>query len=85
MQNLDGLEFAYALKYTFSVSNNEYEYEVLLARLWMAAAMNIGQLIIREDSKIVFGQVTGSFEAQEENMKQYSTIAKSLVAQFKAT
>lgn len=35
------IEFAYALKYNSPISNNEYEYETLLARLCMALAMNI--------------------------------------------
>lgn len=53
LQNPIWIEFSYALIYTFSISNNEYEYEVLLARLRMTTAMNIEQLIIRGDSKIV--------------------------------
>lgn len=78
LQNSDRMEFSYALKYTFSVSNNESEYEALLARLQMDAAMNIEQFIIQDGSKIVFVHVTRSFEAKEENMKGYSTIVQSL-------
>lgn len=42
----------------------------------MALSMNIEQLIIQEDSKVVFVQVTGLFEAKEENMKHYSEIER---------
>lgn len=59
--------------------------EARLAGLRMAATMNIEQIIIRGDSKIVIGHVTRSFEAKEENIKWYYAIAKSLVAQLKAT
>lgn len=30
LQNSDSMDFAYALKYTFTVSNNESEYEALI-------------------------------------------------------
>lgn len=66
------MELAYALKYDFSFSNNEFEYEALLAGLHMAFAMNIEQLIIRGDSQVVYGHVTRSFETKEDNMKEHS-------------
>lgn len=75
----NGVEFAYALKYYFVVSNNESEYEALIVGLWIALAMNIDQLIIRGDSKVVFDHVTGSFKAKEEDMKKYYTLVKSLL------
>lgn len=34
---------------------------------------------------IVFGQVIGSFEAKEDNMKKYSTIVKGLIEEFETT
>lgn len=52
------MEFSYAFKY-------EYEYEALIAKLRMASAMNIKQLIILGDFKIIFQHVTGSFKAKE--------------------
>lgn len=79
------MEFAYVLKYEFPVSNNESEYEELLAGFGMTLARNIEQLIIQRDSKVVFRQVTSSFEAKEENMKWYLQLAKRLTSQFKAT
>lgn len=37
------------------------------------------------DYKIVFGHVTRSFGAKEDNMKKHSTIVKSLVNEFPTT
>lgn len=48
----------------------------------MALALNVEKLIIRGDSKIVFGHVTGYFKAKEDNMKRYSTIVKGLTKEF---
>lgn len=47
--------------------------------------MNIDQLIIREDSKVVFGWVTGSFVAEKDNLKKYSVLAKALALWFQIT
>ncbi|KAI5663128.1 hypothetical protein M9H77_22451 [Catharanthus roseus] len=85
LESTNRVEFAYVLKYEFPVSNNESEYEELLAGFGMTLARNIEQLIIQRDSKVVFRQVTSSFEAKEENMKWYLQLAKRLTSQFKAT
>ncbi|KAI5682874.1 hypothetical protein M9H77_04102 [Catharanthus roseus] len=78
-----GAEFAYALKYSFPISNNESE--ALLAGLRMALAINMEQLIIHGDSKFVYNHIIGTFEAKEDNMKKYSMLAKTLVSRFKRT
>lgn len=45
-----GTEFMNTIKYIFHASNNESEYETLLAGLQMALTMNLDQLIIHGDS-----------------------------------
>lgn len=47
LQNPDNRKLAYALKYAFTTNKNESEYEALIARLHMALALNVEQLIIR--------------------------------------
>lgn len=74
-----------ALKYELTVSNNKSKHEVLIAGLRMASALNVEQLIIRGDSKVVFGQVTGSFEAKKPHMKKYAALVKGLLKGFKIT
>lgn len=51
----------------------------------MALAMNVEQLIIRGDSKVVFGHVSGSFEAKEPHIKRHVAIAKGLLKEFNIT
>lgn len=82
---MDNKELAYALKYEFTASNNESKYEALIAGLRMALAMNMEQLIICGDYKVVFGHVTGSLKAKEDNMRKYSTLVKSLIKGFATT
>lgn len=71
-----GAEFAYALKYDFPVSNNESKYKALLVGLRMTLFLNVKQLIVWGDSKVVFGQVTGSSGTKEDNIKKYLVLAK---------
>nr|GEW66983.1 reverse transcriptase domain-containing protein [Tanacetum cinerariifolium] len=41
LTNLDGVEFTYALRFQFAASNNEAEYEALIAGLRMATQMGV--------------------------------------------
>lgn len=75
----------FALKYNFHPSNNELEYEALLAGVCIALRMNVDQLIIHGDSQIVHKHITGMFEVKENNIKNYSERAKELLSQFKST
>ena len=45
--------------------------------------MEIESLTIKSDSQLVVGQVKGEYEAKEERMRKYLTVAKSLLTQFK--
>ena len=46
----------------FNASNNESEYEAILAGLELAAAVSTDRLLIRSDSELVVGQVNEEFE-----------------------
>lgn len=53
LQSPDNRELTYALKHEFIASSNESKYEALIVGLCMRLALNIEQLIIRGDSKVV--------------------------------
>lgn len=84
LQSPNCREQAYALKYQFTDRNNESKYEALIEELRMALALNVEQLIIYGDSKVLFGHVTRPFEPKEDNMKKHSIIVKSII-KFAAT
>ncbi|GKC48115.1 reverse transcriptase domain-containing protein [Tanacetum coccineum] len=48
-----GVEYAYALRLTFTSTNNEAEYEALLAGLRIARMMNVLWIEVKVDSKLV--------------------------------
>ncbi|GJX11133.1 NYNRIN-like protein [Tanacetum coccineum] len=61
----EGAEYSYALRLNFTNSNNDAEYEALLAGLRIATKMKVKKMNAFVDSKLVANQVEGS----EENRK----------------
>nr|GEW38985.1 reverse transcriptase domain-containing protein [Tanacetum cinerariifolium] len=82
LTSLKGTEFTYALRFQFAASNNEAEYEALIAGLWIAAQMGVQNVYASVDSKLVANQVLGAYVAKEENMIKYLEKVKSLVSDF---
>nr|GEW20702.1 reverse transcriptase domain-containing protein [Tanacetum cinerariifolium] len=77
-----GIEFTYALRFQFAASNNEVEYEALIASLWIAAQIGVQNIHVSVDSKLVANQVLGTYVAKEENIIKYLDKIKSLVRGF---
>jgi ribonuclease HI len=68
---LNGEKFQYAIKLNFVTTNNEAEYEAVLAGLFIAREMGAKNVEIRSDSQVVVSHVQGVAEAQGEKMIQY--------------
>ncbi|GJY79482.1 reverse transcriptase domain-containing protein [Tanacetum coccineum] len=79
----EGEEFTYALRFEFNASNNEAEYEALIAGLRISEQMNVKNLIAKVDSRLVANQIKGMYEAKEQSMTQYLEKAKALIDNFK--
>nr|GEZ89884.1 reverse transcriptase domain-containing protein [Tanacetum cinerariifolium] len=71
LTNPDGVEFTYALRFQFAASNNEAEYEALIAGLRIATQMGVKNIQANVDSKLVANQVLGAYVAKEDNMIKY--------------
>ncbi|GJZ82633.1 reverse transcriptase domain-containing protein [Tanacetum coccineum] len=78
----EGTEFTYVLRFQFTASNNEAEYEALIAGLRIAAQMGVRNVYVSIDSKLVANQVLGTYVAKEENMIKFLKKVKSLVNGF---
>ncbi|GJW48260.1 reverse transcriptase domain-containing protein [Tanacetum coccineum] len=78
-----GTEYTYAIRLTFPSTNNEAEYEALLAGLRMARKMKVQALNVKVDSKLVACQMNGEFVANDEGMAKYLAKAKEQAASFK--
>lgn len=77
-----GSKLFYALKYTFSISNNESEYEEVLVCLWVVRTLHIQKLHVFTDSQVIVGHINGEFEAKEDNMQQYLQLVSSFLYDF---
>ena len=68
----------------FSASNNESEYEAILAGIELAAAISAEKIIIRSDSQLVVRQVNAEYESRDPRMAKYVTLVKQRLASFSA-
>ncbi|GJY34520.1 reverse transcriptase domain-containing protein [Tanacetum coccineum] len=78
-----GMEFTYALRFKFDATNNEAEYEALIAGLRIAEQMGVKNLQANVDSRLVANQVNRTYIAKEPGMIKYLEKAKTLTSTFK--
>ncbi|KAI3688002.1 hypothetical protein L1987_81708 [Smallanthus sonchifolius] len=78
----EGNDFTYAVRLEFKSTNNEAEYEALLAGLRIAKKMGAKHIEARVDSLLVSGQVNGTYDAKEPVMILYLEQMKDLMRQF---
>nr|GFC43894.1 reverse transcriptase domain-containing protein [Tanacetum cinerariifolium] len=62
------MEFTYALRFRFNATNNEAEYEALIAGLRIVGQMEVQNLQANVDSKLLANQVNGIYIAKESSM-----------------
>ncbi|XP_071712340.1 uncharacterized protein [Rutidosis leptorrhynchoides] len=70
------------MQFNFDVTNNEAEYEALLASLNIARKMNIVKLRAFTNSQLVSNQFSGTFEAHDPSMQKYLQLLKETAARF---
>ncbi|XP_042499339.1 uncharacterized protein LOC122077455 [Macadamia integrifolia] len=72
----------YALRFAFPATNNEAEYEALIAGIKLAKAVMTDDLVAHSDSQLIVNQVNGQYEAKEERMAMYLKEVRRLVSSF---
>ena len=78
----DGIDVEYALRFGFQASNNEVEYEAVIAGLNLTHSMEADQLQISNDSQLVVKQIEDSYEAKGEKMILYLKKVRELLKKF---
>ncbi|GKC47901.1 reverse transcriptase domain-containing protein, partial [Tanacetum coccineum] len=76
-------EYTYALRLNFKSTNNQAEYEALLAGLRIAKKIGVQSLSVNVDSKLVASQINSNYETCKENMIRYLNKAKEYIGCFK--
>ncbi|KAF8077386.1 hypothetical protein N665_1041s0001 [Sinapis alba] len=82
LQSPTGELFEQSFQLGFAASNNEAEYEALIAGLRLAKVVGAKRLQAFCDSQLVASQYSGDYEAKNERMDAYLGLTKSLAAEF---
>ena len=77
-----GIDIEYALRFRFQASNNEAEYEAVIAELNLAHLMEVDQLEVCSDSQLVVRQIEDTYEAKGEKMILYLKKVRELLKKF---
>ena len=71
MQTPEGDKIECMIRLDFPTTNNEAEYEALVAGLDLAKAAGAENMIIHCDSQVITSQINGDYECRNERMKKY--------------
>ena len=77
-----GIDIEYALRFGFQASNNEAEYEVVIAGLNLAHSLEVDQLKVYSDSQLVVRQIEDTYEAKSGRMILYLKQVRDLLKKF---
>ena len=79
---LEGIRLEHSFRLGFKASNNEAEYEALLAKLKVVLDLGAKEVEVYSDSWLVVNQVQGSFEAKDPQMMEYLRLVKQTMDRF---
>ncbi|XP_057448706.1 uncharacterized protein LOC130740203 [Lotus japonicus] len=71
-----------SLKFEFKASNNQSEYEALIAGLRLAIELGVQKLFIKGDSQLVVKQVKGEYQVKDPQLSKYLEIVHRLMMEI---
>ena len=78
----EGIDIEYELRFGFHTSNNEAEYEAVIAGLNLAHSLEVDQLEVYSNSQLVVRQIKDTYEAKSERMILYLQKVRDLLKKF---
>ncbi|XP_057745745.1 uncharacterized protein LOC130963660 [Arachis stenosperma] len=82
LENAEGVVIEHSLRFSFKASNNQAEYEALLAGLRLAIELHVVNLKVYCDSLLVVQQVNQSFQTKDPVLSKYLILVKNLMDRF---
>ncbi|XP_014522518.1 uncharacterized protein LOC106779014 [Vigna radiata var. radiata] len=82
LEGPSGFLIEQSLIFKFRASNNQAEYEVLIAGLALASDMGAQSLTCNTDSQLVMGQMTEEFQVKDDQLLRYFHKANALAKEF---
>ncbi|XP_016185408.1 uncharacterized protein LOC107627044 [Arachis ipaensis] len=71
LESQNGITIEHSIRYEFPVSNNQAEYEALLAGLALAKEVGAKVLEVNTDSQVVSSQINGDYQMRDPLLQQY--------------
>ena len=78
----EGIDIEYALRFEFQASNNEVEYEAVIAGLNLAHSLEVDQPEVCSDLQLVVRQIEDTYEAKSGRMILYLQKVRDLLKKF---
>ena len=78
----EGIDIEYALRFGFQASNNEAEYEAIIASPNLAHSLEVDQLEVCIDSQLVVRQIEDTYKAKSGRMILYLKQVRDLLKKF---
>ncbi|XP_073138373.1 uncharacterized protein [Henckelia pumila] len=82
VESPQGDKFQYAIKFLFSATNNEAEYEAFIMGIKLALSVGAKILTIHSDSQLIVSQVNGNYEVKEDKILEYLTQVNELLSRL---
>ena len=80
IQTPEGDKIECIIRLDFPTTNNDAEYEGLVAALDLARAAGVENMIMHCDSQVITSQINGNYECRNERMKKYLEEVKSRIS-----
>ena len=80
----EGFKIQQSIKFTFHATNNEAEYEAIIAGLRLAHNLEVTNIHIHSDSQLIVKQVLGEFKTHNSRMAAYLEATSNLLKMFGA-
>ncbi|GAU42950.1 hypothetical protein TSUD_142870 [Trifolium subterraneum] len=82
LEGPDGVLIEQSLRFAFKTSNNQAEYEALIAGMKLAKEMEVSDLKAKSDSQLVTNQVSGEYQTKDPQLIRYLEKVRGLAEQF---
>ena len=82
LENEEDVVIVHSLTLSFLASNNQAEYEALLAGLRLAEDLGAREIQFFTDSQLVASQVQGGYQAKNNNLIEYLNLVRERMKNF---
>jgi len=82
LEGLGGILVEQSLRFNFKTSNNQAEYEAIIAGLNLARDVGARKVLCKTDSKLTVGHLNGEYQVKDTLLSQYYHTITTLIEHF---